>query len=133
MNHLSSRYINFSCYKTEKILLSVVAHTISLRKCGKSNVIITGNKAGTYHKCRCPFHNDKTPSFHLYQIKSKDIWLYKCLGCGKAGDVFSFLMNYYYWDFWQAAVYVLRQHKTKQPISPLQLLIPFPDLALESS
>lgn len=31
--------------------------------------------------CRCPFHNEKTASFHLYRQR------FKCFGCGQSGDV----------------------------------------------
>ena len=37
----------------------------------------------------CPFHAEKTPSFTVYPDSSH----YKCYGCGKAGDVYSFLME----------------------------------------
>ncbi len=36
----------------------------------------------------CPFHNEKTPSFNVLEDKG----IFKCFGCGKAGDVFSFVM-----------------------------------------
>ncbi|MCS6873797.1 MAG: DNA primase [Acidobacteriota bacterium] len=37
----------------------------------------------------CPFHQEKTPSFSVNPQKG----LFKCFGCGKGGDVFSFLME----------------------------------------
>lgn len=37
----------------------------------------------------CPFHNEKTPSFHVNQDKQ----IYKCFGCGEGGDVLNFIMN----------------------------------------
>ena len=36
---------------------------------------------------RCPFHEEETPSFHIRPSKG----LFKCFGCGKGGDVFSFI------------------------------------------
>ena len=40
-------------------------------------------------KALCPFHNEKTPSFHLNQ----DRQAFHCFGCGKGGDVFGFIME----------------------------------------
>lgn len=38
----------------------------------------------------CPFHKEKTPSFHVVPGRG----FYKCFGCGESGDVYSFLMKY---------------------------------------
>ena len=47
-------------------------------------------KLGASWKTRCPFHQEKTPSFNVNQ--QKQIW--HCFGCGKGGNVFTFLMEY---------------------------------------
>jgi len=44
-------------------------------------------RAGKDFKALCPFHNEKTPSFHV--VPSKQI--FKCFGCGAGGDVFTFI------------------------------------------
>jgi len=45
---------------------------------------------GTNHKACCPFHQEKTPSFHVNAQRQ----FYYCFGCGANGDIFSFLMAY---------------------------------------
>lgn len=46
-------------------------------------------KAGSSWKACCPFHNEKTPSFVVNE--EKQFW--HCFGCGKSGDIFTFLME----------------------------------------
>ncbi|MCX6272426.1 MAG: DNA primase [Bacteroidetes bacterium] len=46
-------------------------------------------KRGVNYLGVCPFHNEKTPSFTVSPSKG----LYKCFGCGKAGNVVSFMME----------------------------------------
>ncbi|HEY8181205.1 MAG TPA: DNA primase [Thermoanaerobaculia bacterium] len=43
--------------------------------------------AGKSYKGLCPFHREKTPSFHVDRAKG----LFYCFGCGTGGDVFKFL------------------------------------------
>lgn len=57
-------------------LADVVGRVVTLRKAG-----------GTRLKGLCPFHNEKSPSFHV----DPDKGFYKCFGCGKAGDVITFV------------------------------------------
>ncbi len=44
--------------------------------------------AGKSHKGLCPFHREKSPSFHV----DRDKGLFYCFGCGSGGDVFKFVM-----------------------------------------
>jgi DNA primase len=46
-------------------------------------------KKGANHWACCPFHGEKSPSFSVNGSKQ----FFKCFGCGKAGDVFTFVME----------------------------------------
>ena len=52
-------------------------------------------KAGTNFKGKCPFHNEKTPSFFV----SPDRGSYYCFGCQAKGDIFTFVQEFEGLDF----------------------------------
>ncbi len=52
-------------------------------------------RAGKNLKARCPFHNEKTPSFYV----SPDRKSFYCFGCGAKGDIFSFVEQFEGLDF----------------------------------
>jgi DNA primase len=58
-------------------VVEVIGDYVSLKKRG-ANMIAC-----------CPFHNEKTPSFYVSPVKQ----IYKCFGCGKAGDSVRFVMD----------------------------------------
>lgn len=63
----------------------------------------------------CPFHNEKTPSFIVSPGKN----IYKCFGCGKAGNPVGFLMDYENLSFpeslrWLANKYGIEVEETEQ-------------------
>ncbi len=51
------------------------------------NGYVSLKKSGRNYKAVCPFHNEKTPSFMV----SQELQIYKCFGCGAAGDMFNFV------------------------------------------
>src|SRR5512135_3610372 len=52
-------------------------------------------KAGATFVALCPFHKEKTPSFHVNPHRQ----IFHCFGCGKGGDVFSFVRDFESVDF----------------------------------
>jgi len=56
-------------------------------------------KGGKNFMGRCPFHEERTPSFSVSQEKG----VYHCFGCGKSGNVFTFLMEMQNISFFDAA------------------------------
>ena len=47
-------------------------------------------KAGKNYVANCPFHKDDTPSFHV----SPALNIFHCFGCGKSGDIITFVMEF---------------------------------------
>ena len=56
-------------------------------------------RAGGAYKACCPFHHEKTPSFHIQPSKG----FYHCFGCGESGDAIKFVMRYEGLTFLEAA------------------------------
>jgi DNA primase len=52
-------------------------------------------RRGATFKCNCPFHQEKTPSFTVNEVRQ----IFHCFGCGAGGDVFRFVMEYEKVDF----------------------------------
>src|SRR3989339_66129 len=52
-------------------------------------------KAGANLKAKCPFHNEKTPSFFVSPERGN----YYCFGCGAKGDIFTFVEEFEGLDF----------------------------------
>ncbi|HEY5811794.1 MAG TPA: DNA primase, partial [Terrimicrobiaceae bacterium] len=52
-------------------------------------------RAGSSWRALCPFHREKTPSFHVNPQRQS----YHCFGCGAGGTVFRFVMDYEHLDF----------------------------------
>ena len=48
------------------------------------------HRAGRHFKALCPFHQERTPSFHI----NTDKQIFHCFGCGVGGNVFGFLMHH---------------------------------------
>lgn len=57
----------------------------------------------------CPFHSEKTPSFTV----SPELGIFKCFGCGKSGDHFTFLQDYEGMNFVEALEYLAQKAGVK--------------------
>ena len=68
-------------------------------------------KSGSNYMGRCPFHNEKTPSFSVNEGKQ----FYHCFGCGKSGDVISFVQEYYKLPFMEAVEKLATENGIKLP------------------
>jgi DNA primase len=55
-------------------------------------------RAGANFRALCPFHREKTPSFNVNPHHQ----IFKCFGCGKGGDVFTFVREYENLEFMDA-------------------------------
>ena len=67
-------------------IVDVIDRRVKLKKTGKN------------YSARCPFHDEKTPSFSVNPEKQ----FYYCFGCGAGGNALGFLMDYENLDFPQA-------------------------------
>ncbi|MEI6062152.1 MAG: DNA primase [Bacteroidota bacterium] len=54
----------------------------------------------------CPFHNERTPSFHVSPAKG----IYKCFGCGKAGNSVNFVMEHEKFTYPEALRYLAKKY-----------------------
>jgi DNA primase catalytic core len=57
---------------------------------------------GNHHIALCPFHNEKTPSFTISHSKN----IYKCFGCGAAGDPIKFTIEHLGYSFPEAIIHI---------------------------
>ncbi len=55
---------------------------------------------------RCPFHDEKTPSFNVNPARN----IFKCFGCGKAGDSAKFLMEHEHYSYVEALRYLAKKY-----------------------
>jgi len=59
-------------------------------------------RAGQNYKGLCPFHSERTPSFTVSPSKQ----IFHCFGCGKGGNVFTFVMEYENMTFQESLSYL---------------------------
>lgn len=76
--------------KEQNDIVDIVSEIVKLKKVGRNFVGL------------CPFHTEKTPSFSVSQDKQ----IYKCFGCGEAGNVITFVMKTKAMPFIEALKYL---------------------------
>lgn len=69
----------------------VVGEHVTLRRAGMGSM-----------KGLCPFHDERTPSFHV----RPHLGLWHCFGCGEGGDVFTFVQNIHHLSFAESVEYL---------------------------
>ncbi len=67
---------------------------------------VTLKRRGSSYVACCPFHNEKTPSFHVTPSKG----IYKCFGCGKAGSAVGFVMEHEHMSYPEALRYLAKKY-----------------------
>ena len=70
---------------------------------------VTLKKKGSNMWGNCPFHNEKTPSFSVNPARN----IFKCFGCGKAGDSAKFLMEHEHYTYPEALRYLAKKYNIK--------------------
>jgi len=84
-------------------IVEVISEYLPLKKRGKNYMAL------------CPFHPEKTPSFSVNQEKQ----IYHCFGCGKGGNVYTFLMEHEKLSFFEALKLLARRANILLPQKPL--------------
>ena len=85
-------------------IVEVIDRRVKLRKSGKN------------YSARCPFHEEKTPSFSV----NPDKQFYYCFGCGAGGNALGFLMDYENLDFPRAVETLASSAGLEVPREPSQ-------------
>lgn len=80
-------------------ILDVVGRVVPLRRVGNRHVGL------------CPFHQEKTPSFHVDASNQ----FYHCFGCGSGGDVLSFVMRHQNLSFGEAIEHLAERYQVVLP------------------
>lgn len=70
------------------------------------NAFVPLRKRGVNYLGNCPFHNEKTPSFTVSPSKG----IFKCFGCGEAGNAVSFLMKHEHYTYPEALRFLAKKY-----------------------
>jgi DNA primase len=84
-------------------IVAIVSEYVALKKRGRN------------HVARCPFHNEKTPSFNVNEEKQ----IFMCFGCGLGGDVFKFIMQIEHLTFPEAVRFIAERYGIALPATTM--------------
>jgi DNA primase len=82
-------------------IADVIGETLRLKRAGRTLIAL------------CPFHGERTPSFHVYEDGH-----YNCFGCGAHGDVFTWLRQARGMSFREAVEYLQGARPTTSLVAP---------------
>lgn len=85
--------------KEQADLVELIGRRVPLQKNGKA------------FKGRCPFHNEKTPSFHVVPEKG----IFHCFGCKASGSIIDFFMRTEHLEFAEAVKVLAREMNLELP------------------
>lgn len=68
-------------------------------------------RSGSTYSCKCPFHSERTPSFHVYPNTQS----YYCFGCGAGGDVVTFIRSIENLDYIEAVRFLAQRAGLPMP------------------
>jgi DNA primase len=94
---------------TDDVKRDVLAATDLVGLIGAATAL---KKAGRSWKGLCPFHTEKTPSFHVHPEKG----FYYCFGCGAKGDAITFVRETERLEFAEAVAYLARRAGVALPV-----------------
>jgi len=81
---------------------------------------VTLRKRGVNFLGLCPFHNEKTPSFTVSPSKG----IFKCFGCGEAGNVVNFIMKHEHLTYVEALKFLAKKYNievVEKEVTPEEL------------
>jgi DNA primase len=86
--------------KSQVKLSDIIARKISIK-----------SQSSDKYLALCPFHNEKTPSFHIDDQKE----FYHCFGCGAHGNIFNFIMETENLPFFEAVIKIANDFNIPVP------------------
>ena len=87
-------------------LKTQIKNTVDLKSYLEKEGIIFKKKSGSNWQALCPFHNEKTPSFTVSDTSQS----YHCFGCGKHGDIFSYIQETESVSWKESVIYLAREY-----------------------